>query len=324
MGVYTDVTQDELERFIATFAIGDLVTFTPIPQGIENSNFLLVTTTGKFVVTIYERRVDPNDLPFFLGLMHFLSDNGFHCPRPLANTKGEYLQTLARKPAAIVSYLKGDSPRVITRAHCKELGAAMAKMHLIASRYPLSRKNNLALTAWSKVFSELRTQSEELKPGLSDWIQEELLSFDGSWPTNLPNGIIHGDLFPDNVFFLPNHHSAFIDFYFACNDAYAFDIAISLNAWCFDNNQQFNRDHSQFLFDGYQSVRALSHLELVAMPLLARGAAMRFLITRLYDWFNVRKNTPTQRKNPLEFVPLIKFHQTVVDTTAYGVGEENG
>ena len=320
MGVYTDVTQDELERFIAKFAIGDIVTFTAIPQGIENSNFLLVTTIGKFVVTIYERRVDPNDLPFFIGLMHFLSDNGFHCPRPLPNKKGEYLQTLAGKPAAVVSFLNGDSPRKITSAHCKKLGSAMAKMHLIASKYPLSRQNNLALSAWSKDFSKLRTQSDELKPGLSEWIQSELTSLRGSWPTNLPTGIIHGDLFPDNVFFLPNGVPAFIDFYFSCNDAYAFDIAICLNAWCFDNNQQFDRYFSQSLFDGYRSVRPLSRAELVAMPLLARGAAMRFLITRLYDWFNVRKNTPTQRKNPMELLPLIEFHQTVLDPTAYGVG----
>ncbi|MEE2662289.1 MAG: homoserine kinase [Pseudomonadota bacterium] len=320
MGVYTDVTQDELKRFIGRFAIGDVVACTAIPQGIENSNFLLVTTTGKFVLTIYERRVDPNDLPFFLGLMHFLSDNGFHCPRPLSNIKGEYLQTLAGKPAALVSFLNGASPHEITRTHCNKLGSALAKMHLIASKYPLSRANNLALPAWSKIFSELKTQSDKLKPGLSDWIQGELSSLDGCWPTNLPTGIIHGDLFPDNVFFSPNNLPAFIDFYFACNDAYAFDIAICLNSWCFDSNQQFDRYFSQSLFDGYQSVRPLSRLELVSMPLLARGAAMRFLITRLYDWFNVRKNTPTQRKNPLEFLPVIEFHQTVVDSAAYGVG----
>lgn len=320
MGVYTDVTQDELKRFTATFAIGDILTFTAIPQGIENSNFLLVTTTGKFIVTIYERRVDPNDLPFFLGLMHFLSDNRFHCPRPLPNRKGDYLQTLAGKPAAIVSFLSGISPKKITRIHCKMLGAALAKMHLIASKYPLSRENNLALAAWSKVFSELRTRHDELKPGLSDWIQGELALLEGSWPTNLPTGIIHGDLFPDNVFFLNNSLPAFIDFYFACNDFYAFDIAICLNAWCFDRNQQFDRYLAQSLFDGYQSVRPLSDRELVALPVLSRGAAMRFLITRLYDWFNVRKNTPTQRKNPLELLPLIEFHKTVLDPTVYGIG----
>lgn len=319
MAVYTNVARGEIESFITNFGIGDVVSFRGIPQGIENSNFLLRTTTGKYIVTIYERRVNSKDLPFFIGLMHFLAEERFHCPRPLPNTKGEYLHTLAGKPAAVITFVDGDWPRLITSNHCQQLGFAIAKFHSTAKKFGTFRKNNQALPAWRRVLLELKSRCDTIKPGLSNWLDHELFTLEKEWPSHLPSGIIHGDLFPDNVLFKNGMISAFIDFYFACNEAYAFELAICLNAWCFERNGHFNKGLSRALFAGYQSVRPLSKDELTALPLLARGAAMRFLITRLYDWFHIRDNTLAHRKDPLAFVPIIEFHQTVAGSSTYGV-----
>lgn len=318
MAVYTDVSADDLNRFVAGFDIGEVVLLEGIAHGTENSNFRLLTTTGPFVLTLYEKRVDPADLPFFLGLMRHLSEAGFPCPAPIPDRHGEFLHRLSDRPAAVVAFASGDWPREITASHCREVGAVLAKLHVAAAGFPMRRANDQALSAWRSVLANAAALADELRPGFADWISAEIAALEDGWPAGLPTGIIHADLFPDNAFFADGAISGVIDFYFACNDALAFDIAICLNAWCFDNGT-LCPDRAEALTGGYETVRPLEPAEKTALPVLARGAAMRFLTTRLYDWFHSPEDVLAQRKDPLEFVPLIDCHRAVSDSTAYGV-----
>ena len=320
MAVYTQIPREQLETFVTGFNIGDVVSCEGIAQGIENSNFLLNTTSGKFVLTLYEKRVKIRDLPFFLGLIHFLADIGFPCPHPIPDRAGEYLHSLAGRPAALISFAIGNWLENPSENDCKQMGMAAARLHSSTTGFKMSRKNDQCLPVWRKGFEKLQDRADDVRPGFAQWIDDELAELESSYPRDLPTGIIHGDLFPDNVFFKNGVVSAVIDFYFACNDTYAFDLAICMNAWCFDNSGQFDKRFSKALFSGYQSVRPLAENELDAIPLLARGAAMRFLMTRLYDWFNTPEGVLTQRKDPLAFVPIIEFHRDVNDTVAYGLG----
>ena len=319
MAVYTDVSPDDLTRFVARFDIGDVVTFEGIAQGTENTNYRLQTTAGLYVVTLYEKRVDPGDLPFFLGLMRHLAEAAFPCPAPIPDRQGEILHDLSGRPAAVVAFAPGDWPREITAAHCRKVGTTLARLHQAAADYSVTRRNDQGLSAWRSAFPGLAAKADELRPGLSDWIAEELGALEAHWPNNLPSGLIHGDLFPDNVFFQDGDVSGVIDFYFACADTLSFDLAICLNAWCFEDGG-LDRDRAHALSAGYQSIRRLDPAEQSALPLLARGAAMRFLMTRLHDWFYTPENTLARRKDPLELVPVIEFHRAVSDSTAYGVG----
>ncbi|MGB0631060.1 MAG: homoserine kinase [Alphaproteobacteria bacterium] len=319
MAVYTDVSADDLKRFVAGFDIGDAVSLDGIAQGIENSNFRLRTTSGLYVLTLYEKRVNPADLPFFLGLMRHLVGTGIRCPAPVADRNGELLHELSGRPAAIVRFAPGDWPRRITPAHCRAVGIILGKLHIAAAGFPMTRDNDQSLKSWRAVYSGLGSRADELRQGFADWIETELTALESGWPEGLPAGIIHGDLFPDNVFFEGDAVSGIIDFYFACNDALAFDLAICLNAWCFENGA-LDRQRARAMCAGYEFIRPLEPAERDAFPLLARGAAMRFLATRLHDWFHTPQHALTQRKDPLEFVPVIECHRAVSDSTAYGVG----
>ena len=318
MAVYPDVSADDLDRLVAGFDIGEVVLLEGIAHGTENSNFRLLTTTGPFVLTLYEKRVDPADLPFFLGLMRHLSEAGFPCPAPIADRDGKLLHRLSDRPAAVVAFASGDWPREITAAHCREVGAVLAKLHVAAAGFPMTRVNDQALSAWRSLFANAAALADELRPGFADWISAEIAALEDGWPAGLPTGIIHADLFPDNAFFADGAISGVIDFYFACNDALAFDIAICLNAWCFDDGT-LCRDRAEALTGGYETVRPLEPAEKTALPVLARGAAMRFLTTRLYDWFHLPEDARVQRKDPLEFVPVIDCHRAILNSTAYGV-----
>ena len=320
MAVYTQISAKELESFVTGFNIGNVISCEGIPQGTENSNFILNTTLGKFVLTLYEKRVNIRDLPFFLGLIHYLAEVGFPCPRPISNRAGQYLHSLAGRPAALISFAIGDSLENPSVSNCRQMGVAAARLHSSAKDFKMSRKNDQCLPAWRKSFETLQERADDIRPGFAQWIEDELAALENSYPRSLPMGIIHGDLFPDNVFFKNGIVSAVIDFYFACNDAYAFDLAICLNAWCFDDSGGLDKSLSEALFDGYQSVRPLAQIELEALPLLARGAAMRFLITRLHDWFNATDGILIQKKDPLAFVPIIEFHRKTNDSIAYGIG----
>jgi homoserine kinase type II len=311
MAVYTEVSDDELARFIAGYSLGRLLSYKGIAEGVENTNYLVHTTSGTFILTIYEKRVDPADLPFFLGLMEHLSARGVTCPLPVRDSGGQVLNELAGRSAALITFLEGVWPKRPRVEHCLELGKALARMHIAGESFALKRANALGLAGWRPLFDKFSSRCEEICPGLHDLITSELRFLELSWPRDLPPGVIHADLFPDNVFFVDDKLSGIIDFYFACNDALAYDIAVCLNAWCFDAKSEFDPKKGGALIEGYSSVRPLSAAEREALPILARGAAMRFLLTRSYDWLNTPKDALVARKDPADYVRRLKFHQSV-------------
>ena len=320
MAVYTDVAADELGEFLRDYQLGELLSYKGIAEGVENSNFLLHTSSGYFILTLYEKRVAKSDLPFFLGLMTHLASRGLSCPQPVKNKRGEALSALAGRPAAIISFLEGVWPRKPNTAHCSGVGEALAQMHLAGADFPMVRANALSVTGWRPLFDQAASRADEVQIGLRDFLAAELDSLEGNiWPKDLQIGVIHADLFPDNVFFLGERVSGLIDFTFACNDMLAYDVAICLNAWCFESDCSFNVTKARAFLSAYGRVRKLSSAEEGALPLLARGAALRFLLTRLVDFLNVPKGALVRPKDPMEFVRKLRFHQSVSSIRDYGV-----
>ena len=319
MAVYTEVSDEELESFVAAYDIGTVTSCKGIAEGVENSNFLLQTTQGNFILTLYEKRVDPADLPFFLGLMDHLAARGLDCPTPLRGRDGEALRSLCGRPAVIVTFLTGLWPRRISVTHCAGLGGAMARLHAEGQSFPMTRPNGLGLWSWRPLFEKEAHRADEVKPGLAREIGMELDFLETQWPRDLPAGVIHADLFPDNVFFQGEAVSGLIDFYFACSDFLAYDVAVCLNAWCFEPTGEFNVTKAGAMLSAYQKVRPLSDLEIAALPILARGSAMRFLLTRLYDWLNTPAGALVKRKDPLEYERKLRFHAGIRDVTDYGI-----
>jgi homoserine kinase type II len=319
MAVYTEVSDEELASFVAEYEIGDLAACKGIAEGVENSNFLLQTDGGIYILTIYERRVAARDLPFFLGLMDHLAARGVPCPTPLHGRDGQALRRLAGKPAAIVTFLRGVWPRRPTPQHCAELGAALAAMHLAGRDFTIARPNNLSLAGWPPLIEATLARADEVADGLAREIEAEYRALAADWPDGLPDGVIHADLFPDNVFFLGDRLSGLIDFYFACNDQFAYDLAVCLNAWCFEREAEFNITKARRLFTAYRAVREIGADEMAAMPSLARGAALRFLLTRLYDWLHQVDGAMVKPKDPLEYLAKLRFHQRVSGPGAYGL-----
>ena len=320
MAVYTDVAADELAEFLGHYDIGELRSYKGIAEGVENSNFLLHTSAGSYILTLYEKRVARGDLPFFLGLMTHLANNGINCPQPLANERGETLSTLAGRPAVIINFLEGIWPRKPAVVHCAGVGQALAKMHLAGQNFAMSRANALSVSGWRPLFEQAAARADEVQHGLRALIGAELDYLEsGVWPSSLPLGVIHADLFPDNVFFLGENVSGLIDFTFACNDMLAYDVAICLNAWCFESDCSFNVTKARAFLNAYQRERALTGAEQHALPLLARGAALRFLLTRLVDVLNVPEGALVRPKDPLEYVRKLRFQQGVKSLGDYGV-----
>ncbi|MBV8393827.1 MAG: homoserine kinase [Alphaproteobacteria bacterium] len=323
MAVYTEVGDAELEAFLADYDIGRAQSFKGIAEGVENSNYLLTTScdgeSRQFIVTLYEKRVDPRDLPFFLGLMDHLADRGITCPKPIHARDGQALRTLAGKPAAITSFLQGMWPRRIGVQHCGPVGAALAELHLAGRDFALKRPNALSVGGWRPLFDGSRAGADEVAKGLAHELERELDFFEANWPKNLPAGVIHADLFNDNVFFLGEKLSGLIDFYFACNDFLAYDVAVCLNAWCFELDRSFNATKARALLQAYERVRPLEAAERQALPLLARGSALRFLLTRLYDWIHTPADALVKRKDPLEYLAYLRFHRGVTSLGDYGL-----
>jgi homoserine kinase type II len=319
MAVYTEVDDDELAAFLGGYDIGRLVAYRGIAEGVENSNYLLETTAGRYILTLYEKRVAESDLPFFLGLMDHLAARDVACPTPIHGRDGTALRRLAGRPAAIVSFLKGVWPRRPTAQHCAELGRAMAAMHLAARDYTRTRPNALSLDGWRTLVAACEARADSVAPGLAAAIARALAMLEADWPRDLPTGVIHADLFPDNAFFLDDRLSGIIDFYFACNDALAYDVAVCLNAWCFEPDGAFNATKGRNLIAAYEAVRPLSAAERAALPILARGAALRFLLTRLYDWLNQVPGALVKPKDPLEYAQKLRFHQAVHSHRDYGI-----
>ncbi len=319
MAVYTDIRDDLLRDHLRLYALGELHGLKGIAEGVENSNFMLATDVGQFILTLYEKRVNPADLPFFLGLMQYLASRGITCPRPVPMRDGMLLGMLEGKPSAIVTWLDGVSVRMPSSAQCGQVGTILAKMHLAAQGFDLYRANALTLANWRPLAEKSADRADEVETGLAQFIGDELDFLEANWPTSLPTGVIHADLFRDNVFFLGEKLSGVIDFYFACNDITAYDLSICLNAWCFDEKWQFDPRKAQAMLSGYCAVRPLSPAEFAALPVLTRGSAMRFLLTRLYDWLNVPPGALVIPHDPREYLAKLRFHQTVTDPSRYGL-----
>ena len=319
MAVYTEVSDEDLADFVAGYDIGGVMSCKGIAEGVENSNFLLHTQNGSFILTLYEKRVDPKDLPFFLSLLRHLAERGISCPTPIPALDGATLGTLSGRPAAIVGFLEGMWVRRPKRLHCAEVGRALAQMHLAGADFAMQRPNALSVDSWRSLLTQSIDQADTVTPGLAGDLSRELDTLERDWPRDLPRGIIHADLFPDNVFFLGEQLSGLIDFYFACTDAFAYDVAICLNAWCFEPDLSFNVTNARSLLNGYRSVRAFTNTEFESLPLLARGAALRFLLTRLHDWLRVPEGALVTPKDPLEYLKKLRFHQSVASARDYGL-----
>src|SRR3954452_16846814 len=319
MAVYTDVSAEDLADFLSDYDLGQLLSYKGIAEGVENSNFLVHTARGNYILTLYEKRVAAGDVPFFLALMEHLAKRGINCPQPVHNKSNEVLGTLAGRPAAIVTLLDGLWIRRPGNKHCAAVGGALAKLHLGGADFKMRRANALSVENWRGLFDQAKGRADSVQASLSKTIAAELDHLEKLWPRDLPQGVIHADLFPDNVFFLGDNLSGLIDFYFACTDALAYDVAICLNAWCFETDHSYNVTKGRSLLQAYAQVRPLSEQERQALPLLARGAALRFLLTRLVDWFHVPAGALVRPKDPLEYYRKLRFHQAVKNVRAYGI-----
>ena len=318
MAVYTEVSDEALTLFLSDYAIGTLLSYKGIAEGVENTNFFLHTTDGSYILTLYEKRVREGDLPFFLNLMEHLATRGLACPQPIRNRTGTALGRLCGRPAVIVSFLEGVSVRRPGMDHCRALGAALAGLHAAGADFGMTRENNLSVAAWGPLFAQAEAQADTVSPGLAARTRADLDILEAAWPRDLPGGVIHADLFTDNVFFIGDGLSGLIDFYFACTDAFAYDLAICLNAWCFEADGTFHRAMGAAMIAGYEAVRPLEPREVAALPILARGAAMRFMLTRLVDWLNVPSGALVQPKDPLEYDRRLAFHRAANDASDYG------
>jgi homoserine kinase type II len=316
MAVYTEVSDADLEAFLLEYDIGEADALKGVAEGVENSNYLLTTSRGQYFLTLYEKRVDPADLPFFLGLMDHLSARGINCPQPIHGRDGNAVRMLAGRPAAITTFLHGLSPRRIAVKHCGPVGEALARLHLAGRDFPLKRPNALSVPGWRPLFEASRRHVDD---ALARELQDELDFLEGNWPKDLAAGVIHADLFNDNVFFLHDKLSGLIDFYFACNDFLAYDVAICLNAWCFEPDNAFNATKARALLQSYDKVRPLDDEERRVLPLLARGSALRFLLTRLYDWAHTPADALVKRKDPKEYLTKMRFHRGAASLGDYGL-----
>ena len=318
MAVYTEVPDSALSAFLDAYDLGTLLSYKGIAEGVENTNFFLHTSAGNFILTLYEKRVNEADLPFFLNLMEHLARRGLACPQPVRNRQGAALGRLCGRPAVIVSFLEGVSVKVPGVDHCAALGQALAALHAAGRDFAMTRQNSLSVGAWRPLFTQAEDQADTVSPGLAERTRADLAFLEASWPEGLPGGVIHADLFTDNVFFIGDELSGLIDFYFACTDAFAYDLAICLNAWCFSPDGTFHRDRAAAMIAGYEAVRPLEPAEVEALPVLARGAALRFMLTRLVDWLNVPPGALVQPKDPREYDRRLAFHRQARDARDYG------
>ena len=307
------------KSFLGAYDLGTLLSFKGIAEGVENSNFLLRAESGNYILTLYEKRVAEADLPFFLGLMEHLAGRGIRCPLPIKGRDGKALRKVAGRPAAIISFLEGIGVRRPQTHHCASVGQALAEMHLAGQGFPLRRANALSRDGWRPLFEMSRARADTVEPGLAAFIEKELAFLENGLAAGLPEGVIHADLFPDNVFFLKGKLSGLIDFYFACNDLLAYDLAVCLNAWCFEPDNAFNVTKGRALIQSYEGIRKLEPAEREKLPVLARGAALRFLLTRLYDWLTVPVGALVTPKDPREYLRKLRFHQKVENAADYGI-----
>jgi homoserine kinase type II len=319
MAVYTDVSFEELEVFLASYDLGQTHIFKGIAEGVSNSNYYFQTSRGAYILTLYEKRVEEADLPFYLGLMEHLARAGIRCPTPVRSKRGAVTGRLNGRPAAILTFLDGVSLRRPTVELCGKTGGALAELHEAGEGFAGQHANALGLDSWKQLAADCSAKADSVADGLRVLIEDELKALEKQWPRDLPQGVIHADLFPDNVLFVDNEVSGIIDFYFACRDAFAYDVAVMLNAWCFEADGSFNLTKGRALVSGYQAKRSLAPAERAAMPLLCRGAALRFLLTRLYDWINPDPAALVRPKDPRDFARRLRFHRQITSAAAYGL-----
>jgi len=317
MAVYTKLEHQEVRQFLEQYNINNFKDYKGITEGVENTNYLIKTSEQDYILTIYEKRVDENDLPFFIKLLSYLSENKFPCPKPIANKNNEKINRIKNKNAALVTFLNGQSKNKITSEECFEIGKITAQLHEITKKFDINRKNNLSIENWESIFQKTIKQKIDLDESIIKKTKNYLNFLKDKWPKNLPQGIIHADLFPDNIFFTNNKVSGIIDFYFACNDFFAYEIAICINSLCFDNNSTFNMTKAKNLIDGYTSIRTLSEDEKKYLPILSMGAAMRFFLTRLYDFYHTDNKADVKIKDPFEYLKKIEFHSTIKNFNEY-------
>ena len=320
MAVYTKLNENNFNEFFSKYNVGKVLRFNGIKQGIENTNYFVQTEKAKLILTIYEKRVDENDLPFFIGLMRNLFDSSFKCPEPIINKNGNYISEILGKKAAVVSFLEGDSKSNLTANDCFNVGVEAAKLHKITSSLSIKRDNKLSLDSWSKIFLKIENDCSKIHRDLSGIIKKSLNEIKKNWPQKLPYGIIHADLFPDNIFFKEKKLTGIIDFYFSCNDFYCFEIAICLNALCFDgakDNLSFNVTKAKKFIEGYSSIRKIQDNEKKYLKVLSQGAAMRFLLTRVFDYLNLTEGALVTVKDPVEYLKRLEFHNSVQDYNDY-------
>ena len=319
MAVYTDLSDEDLAGLIAAYDLGQPLALKGIAEGVENSNFLLETEAGRFILTIFEKRTKRADLPFFMDVMERLAAKGVPAPRPMRTREGGLLSDVHGKACAIITFLTGVSPKRPNAAQCRAIGVKLAEMHVALQGFPGARANALSVDAWGPLIRPRHALAYALRPGLADAVEADLTAVEKAWPRDLPQGVIHADLFPDNPLFLGDEVNGLIDFYFAGADALAYDLAVCLNAWCFEPRGAFNLTRGQALIGGYDSVRKLSAEERDALPVLARGAALRFFATRLADWAETPAGALVRPKDPLEYADTLGFHRS-----AKGVGDYGG
>ncbi len=320
MAVYTQLSKAEITNFFTKYELGEIKNFEGIKEGIENTNYIINSEKDKFILTIYEKRVSEEDIPFFIGLMKNLFNSNFKCPNPIINKNGSYISEISNKKAAVVSFIEGESKEKLSPQNCYDIGVETAKLHKITEKLSIKRKNNLSVKSWKSLFNKIENDCSKINKKLPNIIKNSLIEIERNWPKNLPSGIIHADLFPDNIFFKNNKFNGIIDFYFACNDFFAFEIAICINALCFDGvkeNVSFNVTKAKRFIDGYSSIRKIEKEEKESLKVLSQGAAMRFLLTRVFDYLNLVEGAIVKIKDPVEYLNRLEFHNSVKNYEDY-------
>jgi len=312
MAVYTKLNRKEIEEIIYFYNLKKLESFSPIQEGIENTNYIIKVDNTKYILTIFEKRVKEDDLPFFCELITRLNKSGFKCPKPLLNKENNPISNFKHKKLTILTFINGRSKENLTAENCKDIGIQTATMHNLTANLSISRKNSLSVKNWRKIFINIKEPCSKIHKDLPSLIESNLNDVEKNWPSNLPSGIIHADLFKDNIIFDKNKVNGIIDFTFSCNEFYAFEVAICFNALCFDghkNNLSFNVTKAKNFIDGYSSIRRLSDEEKDKIKILCQGAALRFLLTRVFDALNTVKGAIVNVKDPLEYLKRLEFHK---------------
>ena len=320
MAVYTKLSEGELKKFFSKYSLGEILNYSEIKEGIENTNYFIQTEKGKFILTLYEKRVEEKDLPFFISLMKNLFDKKFPSPEPIINKNGNYISEIVKKKASVVSFLEGSSKKILSANECYEVGVNTATLHSITKNLSGKRKNKLSINSWRQIYNNVKKDCSKIHPKLTEVIEKNLNAIETNWPKNIPIGIIHADLFSDNIFFKENKVSGIIDYYFSCNDFYAFEIAICLNALCFEGiseNLSFNVTKAKKFIEGYSVIRKLTEDEKKSLKILCQGAAMRFLLTRVFDYLNLTEGALVKIKDPVEYLKRLEFHDNVENYQDY-------